>query len=211
MKKDTLFYIDNMELVIEKVLVEDDAPVLFVCADSYSHRYLVLCVDDYSTYIVAKISIVTLKHMLESDITMRDAIKCGIKIWRIVTADDPRRDDVAEIEFSQIDDGELPVVDSFYDIPSQSITQYRNNIRAEVERGNVIKTIHSPTNHVVVKNSDIIAAPCTPDSCLSLTYSSKLIVYSSKKVFTSKHTERFTQSGLKPFFTASAHGVVCHG
>ena len=131
------FIIDNTELFTEKILVEFEIPLLFICKDKSNKRYTALCVDsDEEKYIVVESRIRDIVQMIQNTITMKELFlkaKHGMA-WMITAGETVLEDIINIIPISEVDDEDLPVSGSFYEVYNADIHDYVDLLLNRSER-----------------------------------------------------------------------------
>lgn len=108
------------DLFINKVLLEYEIePVIFVCKDSYNNFFLCLCddfIDANRSWIAVKISVKDLLDVINDKITLLSAFKkTENKTIIIDYYPDKKTYDYRTMNFSDIDETELPCEDQYLD------------------------------------------------------------------------------------------------
>lgn len=131
------FIINGIELYTEKVLVELEIPLLFICNDKYHNRYTVLCVDsDEERYLVVRSDMTDIVDMIQNTITMRELFLKAIddKAWMIKAGETLDNDSVEEILIQNIQDIDLPIDGAFYQVYNADIHDYVDVLLDRVPR-----------------------------------------------------------------------------
>lgn len=121
------FIIDNTELYTEKVLVEFEIPLLFICKDKSNKRYTALCVDsDEEKYLVVESRARDIVQMIQNTITMRELfLKAKNGTSWMITAGATISEDIINITpISEVADEDLPASGSFYEVYNADIHDY---------------------------------------------------------------------------------------
>lgn len=115
------FFINNKQLISEKILVYLDLPLMFVCHDDEDNKYLALCTDsDELTYILVQTSVEKIKDLLEQKIPMDKIFIGSEKKWRIKTQE---KEDIVNVANS-FENSELPEKDAFFILCDESNKKY---------------------------------------------------------------------------------------
>lgn len=119
------------ELSIEKVLIELDIPLLFVCVDKSGERYLVMCIDDEELeYLFVQIDKFDLIRFLSTGRGLKTLfIKAGKKIRRVVLTESLNDLIIAK---SKIKADMLPQKNVKYDFSDNGIVEYLRKLRLDV-------------------------------------------------------------------------------
>lgn len=124
---DISFVIDNIELYTEKVLVELEIPLLFICKDKSNKRYTVLCVDsDEERYLIAQSKVYDIVDMIQNTITMKELFMKSRngKAW-MVTAGETIKDDTAfAIDINIVSREDLPADGTYFEVYNADIHDY---------------------------------------------------------------------------------------
>lgn len=108
------------DLFINKVLLEfESEPVIFVCNDTYNNFFLCICddfIDAERSWIAIEISVVDLLNILNDKITLLSTFKESKNKTIIIDYyPDQRTYDYHLMNFSDIDETELPCEDQYLD------------------------------------------------------------------------------------------------
>lgn len=108
------------DLFINKTLLEYELePVIFVCKDSYNNFFLCICddfIDTKRSWIAIKIPVEDLLDVLNDEITLLSAFKkADNKTIIIDYYPDKKSYDYRMMDFSDIDEAELPYEDQYLD------------------------------------------------------------------------------------------------
>lgn len=119
------------ELCIEKVLIELGFPLLFVCVDKRSRRYLVMCIDDENLeYLFVHVKKSELAQFLSTGRGLKKIfIKKGKKIRRVTLTES--LDDLI-VERSKIDENMLPRKNVKYDFSDNDIVEYLRKLKLNI-------------------------------------------------------------------------------
>lgn len=106
------------DLFINKILLEYELePVIFVCKDSYNNFFLCICddfIDTNRSWIVVKLTVQDLLDVIKDRITLLFAFKkSDNKTIVIDYCSDKNTYDYHMIDFSDIDENELPYEDQY--------------------------------------------------------------------------------------------------
>lgn len=125
MGKELCFCINNMNLYLEKVLVDYmDIPVFFLCK-SKNDYFVVLCEDiENLTYVVVQNEEVDIYNLLNGKTSMRNAIVKRKKYWEIISGESVESDCVTEHLMSEIREDILPEKDACFEILTEDIKVY---------------------------------------------------------------------------------------
>lgn len=154
------------ELSIEMELLVGLEPVLFVCIleDNPREKYLVMTYNSAkTTYVMRKITDKELLNMLDKKITMEEVFRSGKEILKIYM----REEEIYVERYNPLDfDGSmLPRKGATYNIRSQYILDYKNELRAPKFELSFqydsyeIGIYESCANTVVEKNNTIFLNP----------------------------------------------------
>lgn len=124
--KDTLcFVIEEKHLYLDKVLVELNFPMLFVCTDEEQMYYMAMCIDAYKlTYLIRKCEGTEISDMILGKITLKDFWRKSNECWKIYTGNEMSEDKVFQVKTSEIDDSDLPEEGRNYIIENGDIKCY---------------------------------------------------------------------------------------
>lgn len=129
MNKDLCFKIENVELFSEQILVDFNGyPIFYICNSSEGH-YIVLCSDiDKSEYIIVESTVTEIWQMLTQQFDMREVFLTKSNFWFVKTGDSVDEDFVTKHPINEIDISALPLAGAKYDILSNEVAEYLNNI-----------------------------------------------------------------------------------
>lgn len=108
------------DLFINKVLLEyESEPIIFVCKDSYNNFFLCICddfIDVKRSWIAVKIPVEDLLDIINDKITLLSAFKKSENKTIIIDYfPDKKSYDYRLMDFSDIDENELPCEDQYLD------------------------------------------------------------------------------------------------
>ncbi len=111
------YVIKNKELWLEKILVEQDYPLLYICRDDDEQRHLAMYVDDeIGEYFVAKSDDKKLRDMISGRIPIVDIFKNSSEIYTVMSVDNDARHDIChKLQFEDIFKEDLPAEDVYLD------------------------------------------------------------------------------------------------
>lgn len=125
MNKQVQFILDGNKLFLEQILVELEIPLLYVCIDEQKKRYTVLCVDsDIPVYLITVSSPDNLVKMLRAQISMRALFFEHKTVWRVLSGKTPEEDAITKVASCSLNDDELPVKGTLFQIPNDSVREY---------------------------------------------------------------------------------------
>lgn len=133
MSKESVFFIENESLYVEKNIVTINIPLLFTCIDDNKQKYLVLCFDDENLhYLIAKTNNHDLIDMLNSSINMREPFKKSQKLWIVESSFDIKDDKVLKVEYKSIPEENLPKKGAYLELKNSSIEKYIRELEREI-------------------------------------------------------------------------------
>lgn len=121
------FILNGVALYTEKVLVEFEMPLLFICKDKSNKRYSVLCVDsDEERYLIVESRIRDIVQMIQNTITMKELfLKAKNSIaWMVKSGKTLSEDYVDTIDILNVEDEDLPADGAMYEIYNADIHDY---------------------------------------------------------------------------------------
>ena len=125
MEKTLCFIIDQKNIYLDKVLVELNFPLLFVCKDENAQYYMAMCIDAYHLiYLVAHCKASDISDVILGNITIRHLWESMDQCWKISTDDEMKNDRVEMICTDEIKDSELPEKGETYIVESDDIRKY---------------------------------------------------------------------------------------
>ena len=119
------FKIENVDLYLEKVLVDyAEIPIFFLCKGGEQY-YLVLCTDmDELNYIVVKLSMDDLYELLHGEKPMRNVILNQKEYWNVISGEEISLDKVEKLSISELDVDLLPKENAYFEIVSTKLENY---------------------------------------------------------------------------------------
>lgn len=109
------YVIDGKELyldhsLIERVLVEQDFPLLYVCTDNEGKMYLCLCIDpDDGEYLVAETDYKNIGKLKAGRIPIREAFKHSKKLIKVFSRSNNINEDICQtVNYEDLSDDDLP-------------------------------------------------------------------------------------------------------
>lgn len=132
MDKELCFFINDDALFLDKVLVAfNDTPIFFVCCDSESDYYLVLCtnIEDLE-YIIVKTSLQMIYRILTQKAEMRAPFAEADHFWYVKAGVSPHEDEVEHLEREQMDLDVLPYPKAMYETISADDLAYVDKIKS---------------------------------------------------------------------------------
>lgn len=137
MMSDISFVINGAELYTEKVLVEFEIPLLFICKDKSNKRYVVLCVNsEEERYLVVQSRVSDIVDMIQNTITMKELFLKAMNgtAWMIVAGESYEDDFVKTLSIQDIQDVDLPAEGAFYEVYNADIHDYVDILLDRVPR-----------------------------------------------------------------------------
>ncbi len=124
------------DLFINKVLLEYELePVIFVCKDSYNNFFLCLCddfIDVKRSWIAIKITVEDLLDIINDKITLLSAFKKSDNKTIIIDYNpDKKTNDYHMMNFSDIDETELPCEDQYLN-ERESLDNYIDYLKSYI-------------------------------------------------------------------------------
>ncbi len=124
------------DLFINKVLLEYELePVIFVCKDNYNNFFLCICddfIDAKRSWIAIKIPVNDLLDILNDKITLLSAFKKSVNKTIIIDyCPDKKTYDYCMMNFSDIDETELPCEDQYLD-EKDTFDDYINYLKSYI-------------------------------------------------------------------------------
>lgn len=142
--KNVSFIIDGVELYTEKVLVEFEIPLLFICRDKANKRYSVLCVDsEEERYLIVQSRIRDIVNMIQNTITMKELFlkaKEGIA-WMVTAGESFEDDKVVQMSIQDVEDIDLPKDGAFYEVYNADIHDYVDLLLNRVPKKETVEQI----------------------------------------------------------------------
>lgn len=142
MDKELCFKIENENLYAEQVLVDYmDIPIFFLCKSEIQY-YIVLCTDiENLNYVVTKLSLADVYHLLHEEIPMRDVILKQSEYWDIESGEEIESDVVTKHKISELDRSVLPEKGAYFKALTKQIKAFienfdKNFIDCELEYSN---------------------------------------------------------------------------
>lgn len=133
------FIINEVELYTEKILVEFEIPLLFICKDKSNKRYSVLCVNsDEERYLVVESKVRDIVRMIQNAITMKELFlnaKNGAA-WMITAGENFENDKVSIIDINKLAEEDLPADGAFYEVYNADIHDYVDTLLNRVSKEN---------------------------------------------------------------------------
>ncbi|QHI73814.1 hypothetical protein [Aminipila terrae] len=119
---------EQIELVIEKVLVQLDVPLMLSCRDKENNLYIALCVEEeeeYTRYLVVRSSNTKLAQMLSDKITMRELFsdKEYPIAWFCDLSVDGQLKNVVSYD-GKIKDAYLPLENEYFENENEDLFKY---------------------------------------------------------------------------------------
>ena len=134
------FKIENVDLYLEKVLVDyAEIPIFFLCKGGEQY-YLVLCTDmDELNYIVVKLSMDDVYMLLNGNVPMRDIILKQEERWSIISGEEISLDKVEKLKTSDLDMDLLPKEGACFEIVTKKLKNYVDGFNNEylIKRNNM--------------------------------------------------------------------------
>lgn len=126
------FKIENVDLYLEKVLVDyEGIPIFFLCKGEGKY-YIALCTNvDNLSYIVAKLFIDDVYKLLNGSIPMRDVILEQKECWEIFSGEEISLDQVKKSSTDDLDRSLLPREDACFEILTQKLKRYVEEFNIE--------------------------------------------------------------------------------
>ena len=124
------FVIGRKRLYVEKILVEFQIPLLFICRDFWKNKYAVECTDEeYLKYIITDTTNKDILDMLNAKCTMYEFMKRGKKRWFVISGQTIKYDKIKDLK--SFEDKWLPKKDAYYEYISKDIKNYINKLENE--------------------------------------------------------------------------------
>lgn len=129
------FKIENVDLYLEKVLVDyAEIPIFFLCKGDEQY-YLVLCTDmDELNYIVVKLSMDNLYELLHGEKPMRNVILNQKEYWNVISGEEISLDKVEKLSISELDVDLLPKENAYFEIVTEKLKNYVKEFDVEYSR-----------------------------------------------------------------------------
>ena len=140
------FIINDVELYTEKVLVEFEIPLLFICKDKSNKRYTVLCVNsDEERYLVVQSRVADIVDMIQNTITMKELFLKSNNgtAWMITAGESFEDGKVSIIDMTKVAEEDLPADGAFYEVYNADIHDYVDILLDKVPRVKAEKQIIS--------------------------------------------------------------------
>lgn len=155
------FKIENVDLYLEKVLVDyAEIPIFFLCKGRGQY-YIALCtnVDDLN-YIVTKLSMNDVYMLLNGNVPMRDIILKQEERWSIISGEEISLDKVEKLKTSDLDMDLLPKEGAYFEIVTKKLKNYvkkfnneylikRNNMYYSFQKKNKKYSLHNLLNYKI--------------------------------------------------------------
>lgn len=184
-------------LVIEKVLIDIDGPVLFVSKDISNDFYLCACINSYELpieYLVVKTDKKTLLKMIENKITMYEAFKTPIdnmylKIFKYYGT---KSDELMYID--NISDDDLPTEGVYFELDTEKdIREYILKLKNYKE----FRLSAKASNKDLKKN--------VMRSVLKFNTPSIILAFSEKGFNSDKKNVPYSLSSVRPLLNYNKH------
>ena len=159
------FKIENVNLYLEKVLVDyAEIPIFFLCKGGGQY-YIALCTDvDNLNYIVTKLSMNDVYMLLNGSVPMRDIISNQEEHWRIISGEEISLDKVEKLKTNDLDMDLLPKKGACFEIVTKKLRGYvdefnneysikRNNMYYSFQKKNKKHSLHNLLDYKIEVHS----------------------------------------------------------